>query len=78
MILLAKLVDAQTALAIGLVSEILPDMETLHARAEGLAKMLAGHAPITMQTTKEALPEARLKLYDDSGRNAKVLVKQLT
>ena len=29
------------------------------------------------ETTKEALPEARLKLYDDSGRNAKVLVKQL-
>ncbi|MSU66062.1 MAG: amino-acid N-acetyltransferase [Opitutus sp.] len=29
------------------------------------------------ETTKEALPEARLKLYEDSGRNAKVLVKQL-
>ena len=29
------------------------------------------------ETTKEVLPEARLKLYDDSGRNAKVLVKQL-
>ncbi len=29
------------------------------------------------ETTKEILPEARLKLYDESGRNAKVLVKQL-
>ena len=29
------------------------------------------------ETTKDVLPEARLKLYDDSGRNAKVLVKQL-
>ncbi len=29
------------------------------------------------ETTKEALPEARLKLYEESGRNAKVLVKQL-
>jgi amino-acid N-acetyltransferase len=29
------------------------------------------------ETSKEVLPEARLKLYDDSGRNAKVLVKQL-
>ena len=27
------------------------------------------------ETTKEALPDARLKLYDESGRNAKVLVK---
>jgi amino-acid N-acetyltransferase len=30
------------------------------------------------EATKEVLPEARLKLYDDSGRNAKVLVKQLS
>ncbi len=29
------------------------------------------------EATKEVLPEARLKLYDDSGRNAKILVKQL-
>lgn len=29
------------------------------------------------ETTKETLPEARLKLYEESGRNAKVLVKKL-
>jgi amino-acid N-acetyltransferase len=29
------------------------------------------------ETTKDVLPEARLKLYEESGRNAKVLVKQL-
>ena len=29
------------------------------------------------ESTKDILPESRLKLYDDSGRNAKVLVKQL-
>lgn len=29
------------------------------------------------ETTKDVLPEARLKLYDESGRNAKVLVKRL-
>src|SRR5258707_9342607 len=49
MIFLAKLVDAKTALSIGLVSELLPDMASLHARAEELANTLAGHAPITMQ-----------------------------
>src|SRR6266446_5882409 len=54
-ILLAKLVDAPTALQIGLVSELLTDVAALHARAEALAKTLAGHAPITMQVTKEAL-----------------------
>jgi amino-acid N-acetyltransferase len=29
------------------------------------------------EATKEILPEARLKLYEESGRNAKVLVKRL-
>ncbi len=29
------------------------------------------------EATKEILPESRLKLYEDSGRNAKVLVKHL-
>jgi len=29
------------------------------------------------EATKDILPEARLKTYDESGRNAKVLVKQL-
>ncbi len=29
------------------------------------------------ESTKDILPEARLKLYDESGRNAKVLVRQL-
>jgi amino-acid N-acetyltransferase len=29
------------------------------------------------ESTKEILPESRLKLYEESGRNAKVLVKQL-
>jgi len=30
------------------------------------------------EATKDVLPEARLKLYEDSGRNAKVLLKKLT
>ena len=29
------------------------------------------------ETTKDILPEARLKIYEESGRNAKVLVKRL-
>jgi enoyl-CoA hydratase len=66
MILLARLVDAKTALAIGLVSEILPDMEALHARAGELATTLAGHAPITMQTTKEALRRLQAKMGDEN------------
>lgn len=66
MILLAKLVDAPTALQIGLVSEVLPDVAALQARAEALATTLAGHAPITMQSTKEALRRLQAKIGDEN------------
>ena len=66
MLLLAKLIDAPTALSIGLVSELLPDVAALQARAAELAKTLAGHAPITMQVTKEALRRLQAKMGDEN------------
>lgn len=66
MLLLAKLMDAASALASGLVSELLPDQSALHARATELATTLAGHAPITMSTTKEALRRLQAKLGDEN------------
>ena len=56
----ARLVGAQEAAAIGLVSEILPDHAALIARAAELAEQLAGHAPLTLATTKEALRRLRV------------------
>ena len=61
MLMLAKLVDARTALQIGLVSELLADTAALHARAAELATALAGMAPITLSTTKEALRRLQAK-----------------
>jgi enoyl-CoA hydratase len=66
MLLLAKLTDAPTAAAIGLVSEVLTDATALHARAEELARTLAGHAPITLQVTKEALRRLQARLGDEN------------
>jgi enoyl-CoA hydratase len=66
MILLARLIDAPTALSVGLVSELLPDVTALHLRALELAKTLAGHAPITMQVTKEALRRLQARLGDEN------------
>lgn len=66
MLLLAKLIDAETALKVGLVSELLPDVAELHARAEALAKTLAGHAPITMAVTKEALRRLQARMGDEN------------
>ena len=51
----ARLVDAAEAHAIGLLGEVLPDAEALAARATELAQLIAGHAPLTLEVTKEAL-----------------------
>jgi len=66
MIFLAKLVDAPTALQIGLVSEVLPDPASLHARAMELARTLASHAPITLSTTKEVLRRLQARMFEEN------------
>jgi enoyl-CoA hydratase len=55
----ARLLDAGEALAAGLVSEVLPDAEALADRTEALVRLVASHAPLTMQATKEALRRLR-------------------
>ncbi|MBM3647760.1 MAG: enoyl-CoA hydratase [Alphaproteobacteria bacterium] len=65
-IFLAKLIDGPTALSIGLVSELLPDVAALQARADTVARTVAGHAPITLQVTKEALRRLQARLGDDN------------
>ena len=59
MIFTARLMGADEALAIGLVSEVLPDEEALLARAADLALHLAGMAPLTLRATKEAMRRNR-------------------
>jgi enoyl-CoA hydratase/carnithine racemase len=66
MLLLARMVDAQKALQAGLVMEVLPDAAALHARAQELAETLAGHAPITLSTTKEAMRRMQAKIADEN------------
>jgi enoyl-CoA hydratase len=56
----ARLLGAEEACAVGLLSEVLPDRAALQARAEELARMLAGHAPLTLRATKEAMRRLRL------------------
>lgn len=55
----ARLVGAEEARSIGLLSEVLPDRAALLARAEELARALAGHAPLTLRATKEAMRRLR-------------------
>ena len=62
MILTARLVGADEALAIGLVSEVLADEAALLDRAEALAGHLGGMAPLTLRATKEAMRRNRTAL----------------
>jgi enoyl-CoA hydratase len=55
----ARLVEGDEALARGLISELLDDQAALMARAEELARLVASHAPLTLQATKEALLRLR-------------------
>lgn len=66
MLFLAKLIDAPMAHQVGLVSELLADVAALHARAAELARTLAGHAPLTLQVTKEALRRLQARLADEN------------
>ncbi len=63
----ARLVEADEAKAIGLVSEVLPDHAALQARAEALARQVAANAPLTMRATKEALRRLRLAARQVDG-----------
>lgn len=51
----ARLVGAQEGLAAGLYNELVPDHAALMARSAELAATVAGHAPLTLRATKEAL-----------------------
>ncbi len=51
----ARLIEAEEARAIGLLSEVLPDYASLQARAGELARTVASHAPLTLRVTKQAL-----------------------
>ncbi|MEM9147998.1 MAG: enoyl-CoA hydratase [Pseudomonadota bacterium] len=55
----ARLIEADEALAIGLVSEVLEEPEAVRARAEALAAQLAAHAPLTLRATKEGMRRLR-------------------
>ncbi|TFF23206.1 enoyl-CoA hydratase [Jiella endophytica] len=65
----ARLVGAEEAKAVGLISDIVADHPALIARAAELATTLTGHAPITLRTTKEALRRLRTEGASASDRD---------
>jgi len=65
----ARLVEAQEALHIGLVNEVVADLAALERRAEELARLVASHAPLTLRATKEALRRLQRRLTSAEGED---------
>jgi enoyl-CoA hydratase/carnithine racemase len=69
LIFTARLIEAPEALSLGLLNEVVPDLETLHRRAGEMARLVANHAPITLEVTKEAVRRIRRTLTRDEGED---------
>jgi enoyl-CoA hydratase len=74
LIFTARLMEAEEALAIGLVSELHDSYDAVMARAWALARQMAGYAPLTLRVTKELLRRMRSSVpkVDDADLIAKV------
>jgi len=65
----ARLIEADEALARGLIGELYQDQATLMQKAEEIARLVASHAPLTLQATKEALLRLRPKIAHGEGND---------
>lgn len=74
LIFTARLIEAEEAKSIGLLSEVLPDHAALQARAEELARLVASHAPLTLRATKEAVRRIREQMAPAEGGRDLVLM----
>lgn len=72
-IMRARLMDASEMLACGLVSEVVADEAALAPRAQALAEEIAGHAPLTLWATKEALRRVRDRLTPEGADSDLIL-----
>jgi enoyl-CoA hydratase len=69
LIFTARLVGAEEAASIGLLSEVLDDIAALHKRADELAVQIAGNAPLTLNATKQALARLTRRLTREEGED---------
>ena len=65
----ARLIEADEALAKGLINELCDDQASLVSRAEEITRLVASHAPLTLQATKEALLRLRPSIAHGEGND---------
>jgi enoyl-CoA hydratase/carnithine racemase len=67
LVLTARLIDAQEARAIGLVSEVVAGEDALDPRVDELVEQLASYAPLTLRATKEMVRRIRARMMPDEA-----------
>ena len=65
----ARLVGAEEAASVGLLNEVVEDIAALRRRADELAVLIAGHAPLTLNATKQALVRLQRRLTREEGED---------
>jgi enoyl-CoA hydratase len=69
LIFTARLVEAQEAAAVGLLTEVVEDLAALDKRADEIARLVAGNAPLTLNATKQAVARLQKRLTRDEGED---------
>jgi len=69
LIFTARLVGAEEAASIGLLNEVVEDIAALQRRADELAVLIAGNAPLTLNATKQALNRLMRRLSREEGED---------
>src|SRR5258706_550809 len=65
----ARLVEAEEAASVGLLTEIVDDLVALEKRADEVARLVAGNAPLTLSATKQAVARLQKRLTRDEGED---------
>ncbi|MDF0520768.1 enoyl-CoA hydratase/isomerase family protein [Bradyrhizobium yuanmingense] len=69
LIFTARLVDAAEAASVGLLGEVVEDIAALDKRADEVARLVASHAPLTLNATKQAVSGLQRRLTQDEGED---------
>ncbi len=69
LIFTARLVGADEAAGVGLLNEVVEDIPALQRRVDELAVLIAGHAPLTLTATKQALARLQRRLTREEGED---------
>jgi len=69
LIFTARLIEAAEAASVGLLTEVVEDIAALDRRADEVARLLAGHAPLTLTATKQAVARLQQRLTREEGQD---------